>query len=111
MNREEKRRLQRQGQLGPDGEPIAAGASGAGGRDTQVRRVRAAGQRQRSNPIASSAEFLRETRGELRKVAWPTRLEVRNYSIVVLVTLIILISLIFVLDYACSKSILFLFHA
>ncbi len=100
--------MQRQGQLGPDGEPVAAGAAA---RDGQQRRVRAAGQRQRSNPIASTAEFLRETRGELRKVAWPTRLEVRNYSIVVLVTLILLISLIFVLDYACSKSVLFLFHA
>ena len=108
MNREEKRRMQRQGQLGPDGEPVAAGAQV---RDGQARRVRAAGQRQRSNPIASSAEFIRETRGELRKVAWPTRQEVRNYSIVVLVTLILLISLIFVLDYACSKAILFLFHA
>ena len=31
----------------------------------------------------------------------------RNYSIVVLVTLIILISLIFVLDYGASKSILY----
>jgi preprotein translocase subunit SecE len=108
LNREEKRRLQRQGQLGADGEPVAASAAA---RDGQARRVRAAGQRQRSNPIAASSEFLRETRGELRKVAWPTRLEVRNYSIVVFVTLVLLISLIFVLDYACSKSILFLFHA
>ena len=108
MNREEKRRLQRQGQLGPDGTP----ATNAGAVQDRQRRVRQAGQRQGSgNPLARSAEFLRETRGELRKVAWPTRLEVRNYSIVVLVTLILLISLIFVLDYACSKSVLFLFHA
>jgi len=108
LNREEKRRLQRQGQLGPDGNPVSAGTAT---RDTQQRRVRDAGQRSRGNPIASTTEFLRETRGELRKVAWPTRLEVRQYSIVVLTTLILLISLIFVLDYACSKSILFLFHA
>ena len=85
----------------------------AGAVQDRQRRVRQAGQRQRGGqrPLARSAEFLRETRGELRKVAWPTRLEVRNYSIVVLVTLILLISLIFVLDYACSKSVLFLFHA
>ncbi len=108
MNREEKRRLQRQGQLGPDGTPAPA----AGAVQDRQRRVRQAGQRQSSgNPLARSAEFIRETRGELRKVAWPTRLEVRNYSIVVLITLILLISLIFVLDYACSKSVLFLFHA
>ncbi|MEY2417531.1 MAG: preprotein translocase subunit SecE [Actinomycetota bacterium] len=109
MNREEKRRLQRQGQLGPDGTPAPA----AGAVQDRQRRVRQTGQRQASsgNPLARSAEFLRETRGELRKVAWPTRLEVRNYSVVVFVTLVLLISLIFVLDYACSKSILFLFHA
>jgi preprotein translocase subunit SecE len=108
VNREEKRRLQRQGQLGPDGTPAPA----AGAVQDRQRRVRQAGQRQSSgNPLARAAEFIRETRGELRKVAWPTRLEVRNYSIVVLITLILLISLIFVLDYACSKSVLFLFHA
>jgi preprotein translocase subunit SecE len=109
VNREEKRRLQRQGQLGPDGTP----ATTAGAVQDRQRRVRQTGQRQASsgNLFSRSAEFVRETRGELRKVAWPTRLEVRNYSIVVLVTLILLISLIFVLDYACSKSVLFLFHA
>ncbi len=109
MNREEKRRLQRQGQLGPDGQPVAAAA---GQRDAQTRRVRQAGQRQArgGSAIAGTADFFRETRGELRKVAWPTRDEVRNYSVVVLATLVMLISLIFVLDYAASKSILFLFH-
>ena len=35
-------------------------------------------------------QFLREVRGELRKVVWPTRSEVINYSIIVLVCLIIL---------------------
>jgi preprotein translocase subunit SecE len=99
--------MQRQGQIGPDGQPVAAGTAT---RDAQQRRVRQAAQNQRRNPIGATTEFIRETRGELRKVAWPTRLEVRNYSIVVLVTLILLITLIFMLDYAASKSILFLFH-
>ena len=101
--------MQRQGQLGPDGTP----ATSAGAVQDRQRRVRSAGQRQakQGNVLSRSADFVRETRGELRKVAWPTRMEVRNYSVVVLVTLILLISLIFVLDYACSKSVLFLFHA
>ena len=109
MNREEKRRAQRQGQLGPDGTPMTS----AGAVQDRQRRVRQAGPRAASggNIFSRGTEFVRETRGELRKVAWPTRLEVRNYSIVVLCTLILLISLIFVLDYAASKSILFLFHA
>ena len=83
----------------------------AGAVQDRQRRVRQAGARQRSNPISGSANFLREVRAELRKVAWPTRAEVRQYSLVVLFTLIILIALIFVLDYGASKSILYLFHA
>ena len=77
------------------------------------RRVRAAGQQQRrrANPVSGSANFVREVRAELRKVAWPTRAEVRQYSFVVFFTLVLLISLIFVLDYGASKSILYLFHS
>jgi preprotein translocase subunit SecE len=109
VNREEKRRLQRQGQLGPDGTPMTS----AGAVQDRQRRVRQAGQRQASsgNMFSRSTEFLRETRGELRKVAWPTRMEVRNYSIVVFATLVLLIALIFALDWFCAKSVLFLFHA
>jgi len=45
----------------------------------------------------------------LRKVSWPTKLEVRNYSIVVLFTLTVLITLIFFLDLAFSQAAIFLF--
>jgi preprotein translocase subunit SecE len=112
LNREEKRRLQRQGQLGPDATPVAAGAAN---RDAQTRRVRQAGQRQVSSGssgsrLSNTMGFFRDTRGELRKVAWPTRAEVRNYSVVVLATLVLLITLIFVLDYLASNAILELFH-
>ena len=55
-------------------------------------------------------QFVREVRGEMRKVAWPTRDEVRTYSIVVLVTVILFTSLIFGLDYASGKSLLWLFN-
>ncbi len=108
MNREEKRRLQRQGQLGPDGTPMTS----AGAVQDRQRRVRQTGQRaaREGNVFSRSGDFVRETRGELRKVAWPTRTEVRNYSIVVLVTLILLVGLIFVLDYMFAESILSHFH-
>lgn len=39
---------------------------------------------------AAPGDFLREVRAELKKVAWPTRQEVINYSIVVLVVSIVL---------------------
>jgi preprotein translocase subunit SecE len=98
MNRQMKRMMQRQGQVGADGTPESAR------RAPQPRRAPAP-SKERTSPV----QFLREVRGELRKVAWPTRPEVINYSTIVLVTLVLLISLIFVLDLAFAKSILFLF--
>jgi preprotein translocase subunit SecE len=68
--------------------------------------------RQRDTPRRTTpAEFLREVRNELRRVAWPSRPEVINYSTVVLVTLVVLVSMIFVLNYLFSKAVLFLFNA
>ncbi len=62
-------------------------------------------QRQRPKP----REFLHEVGVELRKVAWPTRAETINYSTVVLITLVIVILLIFALDYGFSAAARFLF--
>ncbi|CAG4932904.1 unnamed protein product, partial [Acidithrix sp. C25] len=53
--------------------------------------------------------YLREVRDELKKVTWPTRKTVINYSTVVFITLTFLIALIFVLNLAFSKAVLFLF--
>ncbi|MDP9075114.1 MAG: preprotein translocase subunit SecE [Actinomycetota bacterium] len=99
MNREQKRLLQRQGQLGTDGEPVAR-------KREPARPVTApAAQRSRVKP----REFLHEVTVELRKVAWPTRAETINYSMVVFVTLVLVISLIFTLDYGFSVAARFLF--
>jgi preprotein translocase subunit SecE len=98
MNRQMKRMMQRQGQVGPDGTPESAP------RAPQQRRAPAPAK-ERTSP----GQFVKEVRGELRKVAWPTRAEVVNYSTIVLFTLILLITLIFLLDLAFAKSILFLF--
>ncbi|HKN48926.1 MAG TPA: preprotein translocase subunit SecE [Actinomycetota bacterium] len=54
---------------------------------------------------------MKDVRGELRKVAWPSRAEVVNYSTVVLFTLIVLTALIFVLDLGFQKWVTFLFKA
>jgi preprotein translocase subunit SecE len=99
MNREQKRLLQRQGQLGADGAPAAR-------KREQVRPVTApAAQRTRTRP----REFLHEVNVEMRKVAWPTRAETINYSAVVLVTLVVVILLIFGLDYVFHSASSFLF--
>jgi len=100
MNREQKRLLQKQGQLGPDGEPAP--------RQREQARTKAAApltKRSRVKP----REFLHEVNVELRKVAWPTRAETINYSTVVLITLVIVISLIFALDWLFAAGSSFLF--
>lgn len=48
-------------------------------------------------------EYMREVRGELRKVAWPSREEVVNYTIVVLVATLVLIGIIFVMDFVFGR--------
>jgi preprotein translocase subunit SecE len=54
-------------------------------------------------------EFVREVRGELKKVAWPTKAEVVTSTIVVLMAVIFMTLLIFGLDYVFAKGVLNLF--
>jgi preprotein translocase subunit SecE len=98
MNRETKRRLQKQGQMGADGAPAF--------KTKPASRPAPRPASQRTRPAA----FFREVRGELRKVAWPTRAEVANYSTIVFISLVFIIILIFLLDLAFAKSVLWLFE-
>jgi preprotein translocase subunit SecE len=54
-------------------------------------------------------QYLSEVRGELKKVAWPTRKEVVNSTMVVLIAVVVMTTLIFGFDYVSSKFVLFLF--
>ena len=97
MNREQRRLLQKQGQLDAEGNPVAT-----------RREQRAPTPKQdRSSP----GEYVREVRAELRKVAWPTKSEVINYTIVVLVTVLVLTGFIFVLDFVFGELIFNLLRA
>jgi len=101
MNRAQKRMLQRQGALGADGEPQRA--------QPQQRRAPAAARPEAKEQRATPRQFLKEVRGELRKVAWPTRSEVINYSIIVLVAVVVMTAFIAAIDYAASEFVLTLF--
>ena len=108
MNRETKRMMQKQGQMEADGSPASrrapvAGTQG-GGRGARTP-GRGSSGRKRTTPI----QFTREVRDEMRLVQWPSRGELINYTSVVLTTLIIMISLIFVLNLAFGKLITLLF--
>jgi preprotein translocase subunit SecE len=99
LNREQKRRLQKQGELNEDGTQA-------------VSRRRAptpkppVDKEQRTTPRV----FLKEVRSELRKVAWPTRTETLNYSGVVGLALAVLTALIFALDWVFGDLVLRIFN-
>ena len=57
----------------------------------------------------SPMQFFSEVRGELRKVAWPTRSEVINSTIIVLIAVVVMTTLIFGADYVFAKGVLFLY--
>lgn len=62
-------------------------------------------KRERTKP----RQFVKEVIAELKKVAWPSRQEVVAYSIVVLVSSIIIAALIFGMDYVFTQGVLALF--
>jgi preprotein translocase subunit SecE len=96
MNREQKRMMQRQGQVGADG---AASSRRTSTQDVQRRR----------NDRATPREFFRQIREEMRQVSWPTRPEVINYTSIVFFVLVFMTSLIFGLGFGFSKFVTFLF--
>ncbi len=102
MNRQQRRLLQRQGQMTEDGAPAPAREA-----EPPTRRARPAAGAPRRR--ASPRQFLHEVNVEMRKVAWPTRAETTNYSTVVFITLAVLMAFIFVLDLLFSKIAIFLF--
>ena len=63
-------------------------------------------RRQRGKTRERLVEYLKQVRGELRKVNWPTRREVIGYTVVVLVTVTVLTALVFGLDLSFSKTLL-----
>jgi preprotein translocase subunit SecE len=101
LNREQKRMLQKRGELGPDGEPIRTPRPQQSGRSP----------RESNEPRLLSRDGLKEVRAELRKVAWPTRSETINYSIIVGIALVIMTAFIFAIDWVFSEAVLRLFDA
>jgi preprotein translocase subunit SecE len=94
MNRQMKRAQRRQG--------------------TSVERAQAAvtarrAQLQQKRERTGARQFLKEVRQELKKVIWPTRQELVTYTVVVLVTVVVLTSAVFGLDVVFSRFVLDVF--
>ena len=86
LNREQKRQLRKSGVLDEKGAP------------TRVQR-QAPVKKERTGP----AQYLREVRDEMRKVAWPKRAEIVRYSLIVTVTVVLYTSYVFGIDYGVNQ--------
>jgi preprotein translocase subunit SecE len=82
LNREQKRQLKKMGALDDEGK--------------QTRTQRPPNN---TSDRAGPRQYLREVREEMRKVAWPTRPEVKRYSIIVVITVVVYTALVGGLDY------------
>lgn len=82
LNREQKRSLKRMGALDDEGKVQRAPAPAARAKSERV------------GPV----QYLAEVRDEMRKVAWPKWPEVKRFSIIVLVTVVIYTAYVFGLD-------------
>jgi preprotein translocase subunit SecE len=91
MNREQRRYLQKQGQLDSEGNPVA-----------QKREQRPVPPAERVGP----RQYISEVNAELRRVNWPTRSEVINYTIVVLITMTVVTALIAALDFVFGEGVI-----
>ena len=58
--------------------------------------------------IDRSATFLREVRGEMQKVTWPTWNELKGQTLVVIIAVLIIAAFIGVVDLILSNTIRFL---
>ena len=74
-------------------------------REPAARRPPPAERKKRVGP----RQFLREVRQELKKVAWPSRRELLAYTVVVLVSVVVLTSFVFGLDFLISRGVLVVF--
>ncbi len=84
LNRQQKRAMQKMGAVNDQGAPIRQPRPTVA---SQVKKVR-----------TSPAQYIREVRDEMRKVAWPKWPEIRRYSIIVLVTVVVITAFVGGLD-------------
>ena len=87
LNREQKRQLRKMGALDEQG---------------KVQRAPRQQPRKKQDRVGVR-QYLREVRDEMRKVAWPKQPEVRRYSIIVIITVVIYTALVGGLDYLFAQ--------
>ncbi|MFM9378381.1 preprotein translocase subunit SecE [Gordonia sp. VNK21] len=104
----EKGDLRPSGKRKARGERAAGGAGKSGGSVAVADRPSEEAEKSR-NVFVRIWNFLKQVVGELRKVIWPTRSEMINYSIAVLVFVVIITAIIAGLDIGFAKLMLTVF--
>ncbi len=84
LNRQQKRAMQKMGEVNEQGAPVRQARASVAPRQTKER--------------TSPAQYIREVRDEMRKVAWPKWPEIRRYSIIVLATVVVITAFVGGLD-------------
>ncbi|WP_405805051.1 preprotein translocase subunit SecE [Streptomyces sp. NBC_01187] len=79
------------------------------GGSSEGNKPRKGGKRAKKGPLARLALFYRQIVAELRKVVWPTRQQLSTYTSVVIVFVVIIIALVFVIDYGLSEAMKYIF--
>ena len=85
LNREQKRQLRKMGALDEQGKPTRAQPT------------------KKKNERVGVRQYLREVRDEMRKVAWPDKPEVKRYSIIVIITVVVYTALVGGLDFVFAE--------
>ena len=91
MNREQRRYLQKQGEVDAEGNAIQ-----------QRREDRPVARDERVGPL----QYASEVRSEMRRVTWPTRDELVKFTSIVIVTVLILTGFVALLDYGFGEAVL-----
>jgi preprotein translocase subunit SecE len=66
-------------------------------------------EEKKKNIFSRFALFVRQVVVELRKVIWPTRSELINYTIVVLFFILLMAGIVALYDYVFTQGVLFIF--
>jgi preprotein translocase subunit SecE len=84
--------LQKQGSVNADGTPVRAARQAPAATAERV----------------SPGQYISEVRSEMKKVAWPSRAQIKNYTAVVVGTLVVMTLITFGYDAAFAKLVLYM---
>jgi preprotein translocase subunit SecE len=87
----------------------ASGAASAEGAGVSGAKKSSASPTKKGNIFSRIALFVRQVVGELKKVVTPTRSELLNYTLVVIVFVLVAMAFVMLLDFLIGKAVFWVF--